>query len=241
MEIYRNPRMARRNATWAHCLCKKHGAFRLKLYTRLSTYVTHALVDRNQTTWRAILPKAKQLLRDAALNNLSDSLMRAQLLVATLTYLTRPGDPVAVATAEKYVRAGIDSCAKFGNGLYIWLLYSLAGVLSDVRRADRQDVLDLFYSAFRELDQQALLFVGRKDCTYPSVFVISNILMYQADYDRVNALDILARVTDYDSERTIEGREAALLLVSKKRLFFEPTKRPVCLSDPNNRYWLPIL
>jgi len=114
-------------------------------------------------------------------------------------------------------------------------------VLSDVRRADRQDVLDLFYSAFRELDQQALLFVGRKDCTYPSVFVISNILMYQADYDRVNALDILARVTDYDSERTIEGREAALLLVSKKRLFFEPTKRPVCLSDPNNRYWLPIL
>src|SRR5207244_4130796 len=113
-----------------------------------------------------------------------------------------------------------------GKGLYSWLLYNLAGVLSDARRGEREDVWELFNTALRELDQQGLLFVGRKDCTYPTVFVISNIVLFRSHFNRVDALNILGRITDYDSPRTDENREAALRLVrSKNRLFFRPTRR----------------
>lgn len=96
--------------------------------------------------------------------------MRVQLFVATLTYLTRPDDLRAIETAEKYVRDGLDSCAIFGKGLFSWLLYNLAGVLADARRGDKEEVWEFFNSALRDLDQQGLLFVGRKDFTYPTMF-----------------------------------------------------------------------
>jgi len=242
MDLYRDPVEAQRKAKWSFDECRAHGAFRLKVYTQLSIYVADALVDPTQETWQAILPKAKRLLRDAALQNLSDSLMRAQLLVATLTYLTRPDDLRAIASAEKYAHEGIDSCANFGKGLYSWLLYNLLGVLRDARRGEKEEVWELFNSAFRELDQQGLLFVGRRDCTYPTVFVISNIVAYRANFDRVDAVSILGRVTDYESDRTKDSRDAALQLVlSKRRLFFRQPRRLTCLTDPKHGYWLPIL
>jgi hypothetical protein len=242
MDLYRDPPNARKNATWSHALCTTHGAFRLKVYTRLSTYVTQALADPTPTTWRAILPKAKRVVRDAAMNNLSDSLMRAHLLVATLMYLSDPGDLRVIARAENHVRAGIDSCVKFGNGLYSWLLYNLSGVLRDARSAEKEEVWEQFGAARRDLDLQSLFFVGRKDCTYPSVFVISNIVRFRAFYDHLDALEILGCITDYDSERSQDTRENALRLVcSKTRLFFRPRRRPTCFVDPKHQYWLPIL
>jgi len=140
------------------------------------------------------------------------------------------------------VRAGIDNCARYGNGLFIWLFYNLAAVLCDVRRAKRQAVSELFNSAIRELDRQSLLFVGRRDICYPSVFVISNALMFRSSIDREDALALLARVRDYDSDGTLESRRAALRLVrGPTRLFFTPSHAFSCLSERKLRYWLPVL
>ncbi|HET7436897.1 MAG TPA: AAA family ATPase [Thermoanaerobaculia bacterium] len=242
MALYRDPEEARRTARWSFCECRKHGAYRLKVYTRLSMYVAEAVADPTPRTWEKILWKAKRLWQTAALKNLSDSLMRVQLLVATLTYLTRPDDLRAIASAEEYARAGIDSCANFGKGLYSWLLYNLLAVLADARRGEKEEVWERFNSARRELDAQGLLFVGRKDCTYPTVFVISNIAFFRAYFDREDALRILGQVTDYESDRTKEARETALRLVrSKSRLFFRAPRGLTCLADPKHGYWLPLL
>jgi type II secretory pathway predicted ATPase ExeA len=242
MHIYRDPRRARETAAWAYDVCVQYGAARFEPYMRLSKYVSRALADRRQATWRAILPDATALLREVAVLGFPDSLMRAQLFVATLTFLTRPDDDAAIDAAEKHVQAGINNCAKFGNGLFIWLFYNLAAVLCDTRRAKRQTVSDLFNSAIRELERQSLLFVGRRDICYPSVFVISNALMFRSSIDREDALALLERVSDYDTDGTIEHRREALRLVrGRTRLFFEPSHTFNCLFESKLRYWLPIL
>jgi len=241
MDLYRDTSFAKKQAQWSYKECKAYGAFRLKIYTRLSTYVAEALLDPTPRTWARVLKKAKLLLREAAVKNLSDSLMRVQLLVATLTYLTQSDDLRAIEAAQGYVRDGLDGCATFGKPLYSWLFYNLAGVLSDAAHGEKDVVRKFFDTAIHELDQQGLLFVGRKDCTYPTVFVISNAVRFRSFFDRVDALKILGRVTDYESSRTDEIQEDRLRRISKSRLFFRPPRRIACLTDPKNGYWLPLL
>lgn len=238
--LYRDAALALERATWAHELCCAHGAYRLRVYTRLSKLVASALTMPKKAALAKLLPDIRSILQEAMLKNLSDSLMRSQLFLATLTYLLAPSDASALDEAEQHIKAGINNCAKFGNGLFEWLFYNLSAVIKHARREKPRVVADLFMTAIDRLDHQALLFVGRHDFTYPNVFVISNALQFWSFSER-DARDLLDRVTDYDTEPTIETWRAASNLLKKKRLFFQPPVSFACLSDPVHNYWLPIL
>jgi hypothetical protein len=240
MHLYRDPARARASAERAHEHCVQYGAYRLKIYTRLSILITSALETPTPAAFASILPEARDILRVALVENLSDSLMRSQLFIATLTYLLAPRDTAALDEAEQHVNAGISNCAKFGNGLFEWLLYNLAAVLKEARGAKPQVVANLFATAMHGLDRQALLFVGRRDFTYPSLFVISNALRFWSFNER----EFHARldgVTDYETERTLETRRQAMNSIKVDRLFFAPDRTFHCLEDPIGPYWLPIL
>ncbi|HJQ40853.1 MAG TPA: AAA family ATPase [Thermoanaerobaculia bacterium] len=240
MHLYRDPARARASAEHAHELCVQYGAYRLKIYTRLSILIATALEASSPAALAALLPEAREILRVALLENLSDSLMRSQLFVATLTYLLEPRDAAALDEAEQHVNDGISHCAKFGNGLFEWLLYNLAAVLKEARGAKPQVVARLFATAMRGLDRQALLFVGRRDFTYPSLFVISNALRFWSFNEREFHARLDA-ITDYDTDRTLETRRAAMATIKSERLFFAPTRPFRCLEDPVGQYWLPLL
>ena len=243
MEVYRDPRGARERARTANQLCREYGAHRLDVYTGLSILVSRSLATRSAKTRSRIREKATSVLSDAAYHNLSDSLMRAQLLVATLTYLGDANDPNSIGRADSLAAAGIDSSLRFGNGLFLWLHYNLRGVIAQARGARSEDVAGFFNAAIRELHAQSLLFVGRLDFTYPSLFVVSNAVRYWLTIrGEREAEEVLKRVTSYDIDfASHEAIREAFRCIRRRRLFFTPRSKFRCFTDPVNRYWLPVL
>jgi len=245
-DLLRDPALSLVRAKRTHAVALKHGAHRLQVYTRLSICVADFLCKLNQKRyWPKLLDSAKVILSQAAIENLSDSLMRSQLLVGTLIYLLHGTEPRKADLALRHAESGINDSIRFGNGLFIWLFYNLGAVILASRKRHPDQISRYFDTAIEQLDRQSLLFLGNRDVVYPNTFVISNALRYLLPISEKKAFNLVARVRyyedEYTPERVIEDHRSQIAAFRKSGVLFHGLQDFAVPVDPITGYWVPVM
>jgi hypothetical protein len=248
MDLYTNPDAAYQAAKRADALATQHGgAYRLGVYTGLSLRVLEALQQRKDSVaLAAIRSEARGIVEKAATKNLPDSLMRAQLLLATLTYCLAPEDRRSRELAKQYVDAGLNASFKYGNGLFVWLLFNLRAVISMAEGGRGGEVDSYFNSAIESLSRQSLFFLGNLDMCYPNIFVLSNIVRHKfAEFGEREACAIIRKLESYESYDKVSLASGTDVLEKTLRngILFKNCKKERYASfiDPLSGYMLPVI
>jgi hypothetical protein len=245
MDLYTNPEKAYKSAEKAYCLSRKYGAYRLGVYTGLSLRLIQALLLRDNTSAVSSLKqRIRKIVEKAATKNLPDSLMRSQLLLATLTYYSEPEDRRTRALAKQYVDAGLNASFKYGNGLFLWLLFNLRAIIAMAEGGRGDDVAAAFNSAMGSLRRQSLLFLGNLDVCYPNIFVISNYIRHRfSEFGETEAYSVIRYIESYSSHDLASPIKEAdtLRQLLKSGVIFKPKNKYAVFIDPLSGYLLPVL
>lgn len=245
MDLYRDPQRSQQLSQKAHAYANSYGARRLKVYASLSLEIvkTH-LHWNNGEKLEEIQGHVREILELALRDNLSDSLMRAQLAYATLEYYLDPGDGKRLRHALSIADQGIDSSLRHGNGLFIWLFYNLKGVLLMSSGSPLQQVDENLRTGVEYLDHQGLLFLGEADGSYPNLFVVTNYLRFLAERASTQqAYSLLENVDFYDSSEYNRrvGFDVLVRDVLEGSVLLRPHFSLHTLRDPKTSYFLPLL
>jgi hypothetical protein len=247
VRLYLNEKEARRYSRQAFEAAKTSRIERLITYTRLTQLIVDALYAKTDVALlRNIADEARGLLREAALANFADSIMRLELLLGTLALACYEDPEDRHLRARSYVLSGQANCIRFGNGLFDWAFDNLAAVIDlEDRSKNDEHVRARFRSSFEKLRQRGLTFVGAESGLYPSPFAISNVVRFYSQFRESDAVQLLrSAISAYDN-RFLEDDEALRGLVTKAtngRAIFWPSKRqiPILRYPQDNGYFTPI-
>jgi hypothetical protein len=244
--IYRRGRQAVEGAERAIAAAERTGIQRFIVYNQLTGLIAGIFsAGQAPLAFREIFDEARELLRIAALNTFSDSIIRLQLLLATLAPHVHADIAEGRRIARLFIAAGQESSVRFGIGLYDWALDNLAGALdlSDTDTSPEQ-ARQRFDTCLERLRRRGLTFVGACSGTYPNVHAIANILRFRASFRESDAVELIRReITAYDAQLT-STEEAALPLVGAAlagRPVFWPSGHAEMLRLPGEAgYFTPI-
>lgn len=216
--------------------------------TRLITDFRSKYIPEQTEDYRDYIREAQTLLEESLRGNYANSILRTQLLLATLFYLNKN-----ISAARRYMNQGIDSCVKFGYGTYIWHFYNLCAILDASTKESRREVQKSIETIYRMLRQQNLLFLGNCDLTYENMIALTNVALFykndETEYYRklslISAVKI-AQSCNYDCEKGvckyICESQSDLYRIEKKRLLekkilFANSNLDCSLLDPETNYF----
>lgn len=243
--MYRRGGAAVAGAERAIKASEEAGIQRFIVFNKLSRLIAGILAgQRSPTDLRETFEEAQALLRLATFHTYSDSIIRLQLLLATLApHVHQASEGQRVA--RTYVAAGQESSVRFGIGLYDWALDNLAGSLDhDDPEIPDEQARRRFATCLERLRRRGLTFVGACGGTYPNVHALANIIRFRASYRESDAADLIRReISAYDTQLTTK-EEAIQPLVEGAvagRAVFWPKGHVEMLRLPGeDRYFTPI-
>jgi len=225
---------------------ERTGIQRFIVFNKLTLLIAKVLIHRNDSKFAGdVFAEARDLLRFAAINTYSDSIIRLQLLLATLAPHVHATAQEGQSVARMYIAAGQESSARFGIGLYDWAFDNLAGAIDHWDRdTPAESARRRFGNCMERLRRRGLTFVGACSGTYPNVHALANVTRFLAAYSENEAADFLRReVTAYDSSLTSRQEHLIRLVgaTQKGKPIFWPASSVEMLRLPGEEnYFTPI-
>lgn len=224
---------------------KEIGVRRFVVFNTLSLLVVRALYASTKLELRNIYVEAKELLRFAALESFSDSIIRLELLIGTLALQVIDNRTEAIQTARKHISTGQDAAARFGVGIYDWALENLRAVtLIEQNSSSKDEIRKAFKGCEDRLQKRGLLFVGTCDGTYPNVHAISNVTRFLSMFGEELATDFLTRkIWGYDKGCAVSSVNVISLAKDAgdgKALFWPHGRVKIMRFPVENGYFTPI-
>jgi hypothetical protein len=223
------------------------GIRRFVVFNQLTRLVGAALMESdNDARLKAVYQEAQALLRLAAANTYSDSIIRLQLLLATLAPHVAPTPEEGRRRAREYILAGQQSSVRLGIGLYDWAFDNLAGAIDSLDPAivDEQ-ARRRFDTCLERLRRRGLTFIGACSGTYPNALAIANIVRFHAQFRESAAAALIQReVSAYDSAVTMDVESVQRLLrnaIAGKAIFWPKQNRPMLRLPGDSSYFTPII
>jgi len=237
---------ARTAAAAAHAAAKDVHICRFVVYTRLTELVVDTLYSWHKPNRLAeIFEEARSMLREAALQNFSDSIMRLDLLLGTLALRCFEDRNERLEQVRFYIKSGHANSLRFGNGLFDWAFDNLAAV-ADLDDPDREHnfVRERFRTCMERLRLRGLTFVGSQSGIFPNTFAISNAIRFLGNYRESLGLELIQMITAYDND-FLENNRIRLELVRnaiKGRPIFSPAKAKLQMIryPPENGFFTPV-
>ncbi len=244
--LFAGEEQARTAAAAAHEAAKNAKISRFVLYTRLTELVVDTLYSWHMPSRLAeVFDEARGMLRKAAMDNLSDSIMRLDLLLGTLALRCFEDRNERLSQVRFYIESGHANSLRYGNGLFDWAFDNLAAV-TDLDDPDREHnfVRERFRSCMERLRLRGLTFVGSQSGIFPNIFAISNAIRFLGEYRESLGLELIQMITAYDN-RFLEDDRVCLELVRnaiKGRPIFCSVKANLEMIryPPENGYFTPV-
>jgi hypothetical protein len=240
--LYDGATQAALHAAAARTHAESTGIHRLRIYTELTELIAATLYYQDNASLKSLFVRAKILLAQALDDNLSDSIMRCELLLATLALQIFDGEE-ATAKGQYYATRGLHDSLRFGNGLFDWAFHNLLavtwspeGIMTD--RARRE-----FESCLEVLQDRGLTFVGAGDGCYPTIYAISNIVAAYLRYSESDASSVLSRIAMYNMDARAKTTFPQLFKEARrgKALFLAPHSARLKLRYPSSHgFFTPI-
>lgn len=200
--LFHGEREARQAAAAAHEAAKDAGIRRFIMYTRLTQLIAESIYSsQNLQQLRSIFDEARLMLRTAALENFSDSIMRLDLLLGTLALMCCEDPKERLSLVRFYIESGQANSIRFGNGLFDWAFDNLAAVadLEDPNRS-HDYIRARFRSCMERLRLRGLTFLGSQNGIFPNWFAISNAVRFFGQYQESLGIELIqSMITAYDN------------------------------------------
>jgi tetratricopeptide (TPR) repeat protein len=215
ISMFSGEQNARERAADAHEASVSVKVQRFIIYTRLTELVVAALYSRQDTAvLKLIYEEARGMLRDAAWNNFSDSIMRIELLLGTLALNCYDDAKQRHEVARFYINSGQANSLRFGNGLFDWAFDNLAAVI-DLREGKDEDVRRRFRSCLERLNKRGLTFLGAQSGIYPNTFAISNIVRFFGQFKDSECIELVRSAFSTYDNRFLEDEDEGIALVAR--------------------------
>ena len=244
--LFAGEREAQSRADEAHRVAKRVGVQRFVAYTRLTQLVVQTLyANLDSRDLCEVAGEARRMLRDAAVANFSDSIMRLELLLGTLSLNTQAAPSDRHARARAYIKSGLANSVRYGNGLFDWAFDNLAAIVDLNDPGENDDaVRRRFSSCLERLRVRGLTFLGAESGTYPNAFAVSNIIRFFGQYQESRAVELLkATISTYKHQSMDDERLCRDLVrrAVKGHPIFWPTPRFRILRYPHiDGYFTPV-
>ncbi|HEV7642781.1 MAG TPA: hypothetical protein VGO50_02460 [Pyrinomonadaceae bacterium] len=215
--LFSGKKNACKQAAEAYSMSKEVQIQRFIIFNRLTELIIEGLYShRDPIVIKAVMDEARDMLQDAAVKNFSDSIMRLQLLLATLALNYYEDTSERHSIARYYIESGQANSIRFGNGLFDWAFDNLAAVidLADEYQPD-DHARRRFQSCLERLKRRGLTFLGARDGLYPNSFAISNIIRFFSQFYDSDGLEILQTTFSSYNNDFLEDRQVGLELVRK--------------------------
>lgn len=244
VHLFSGEREARRYAAEALEASKCVGITRFIMYNRLTELVVETLYShQDRAILNTIYDEARTMLRDAAVNSFSDSIMRLELLLGTLALNCYEDPRERYDRARFYVNSGQANSIRFGHGLFDWALDNLAAVIALQDQTD-EEVRPRFRSCFERLRKRGLTFLGAESGTYPNAFAISNIIRFYGQFHDGEGVDLIrCALSTYDNRFFDERKSLELVhkAVRGQAIFWPRKPRfQMIRYPPLNGYFTPV-
>lgn len=246
-KMYRGQIGAANAAARALASAKNVGVRRFVVFNLLTELVVRALyANGNVETLSGVYCEARDLLRLAAMESFSDSIIRLELLLATLSLHVHDEPSEGRRMALGYIRAAREAAVRFGIGLYDWAIENLSAViLLEVEESTDEEIRRKFGACLERLSRRGLLFIGSIDGTFPNVHAISNIIRFHATYSEKDAVRMISsRVSAYESIGGSDDSDALNLVIDAlagKAVFWPPRRLKILRYPINNGYFTPLI
>lgn len=202
VDLYSGEDVARRTASAALTSAESSGVRRLATYAKLTTLVVDTLYGTDKSQWEQILNAAERLFEVALDNRFSDSIMRCELLLATLCILIAPDANTRTVRSSAWARRGLEDSSRYGNGLFDWAFHNLLGITACDGNVMNERSRVHFSSCLETLRLRGLTFMGAFDGCYPNVYAISNVVRaYAAFSGEAAAISQLFTLSAYDNDK----------------------------------------
>ncbi len=247
VELYSGADIARRFAGAALISAQEGGVRRLVTYAKLTTIVVNTLYATGADEWGQSLEAAERLFEEAFENQFSDSIMRCELLLATLSILVDIDVDSRNVKSSAWARRGLEDSSRYGNGLFDWAFHNLLGITECNGHAMNEKARVHFSSCLETLRLRGLTFMGAFDGCYPNIYAVSNIIRAYATYGgESSAISQLFTLSAYDNERFRRPMSVGMVESATKGLPFIPlgTRGHLQLRYPSTNnipgYFMPV-
>lgn len=240
--LYSGQKAANTAASEALEVSKKIGVFRFEVYNKLTLLIIKALYG-DQKDLIQVHKEGRELLITAAKNNLSDSIMRVQLLLATCVLQVNSDSEEALVLSRSYIKSGQENSIRYGNGLFDWAFDNLAGII-ELKAKVKPDIPRAYFQTCHErLKRRGLLFLGAWDGLYPNNLALSNIIRYFGSISEQRGLELIRSTNSYENSYLFSESKQREILKSAldRRAIFSTKRKTVSLTYPlENGYFTPL-
>lgn len=245
--LFSGEQTARTAASKAHQASKRVKIRRFITYTRLTELIVETLYSQHEAgRLKAVFDEGRQMLREAALENFSDSIMRLDLLLATLALNCFKDRDERLFQARYYIDSGQANSIRFGHGLFDWAFDNLAAIvdLNDSGQS-HESVRARFRSCMERLRIRGLTFVGSESGTFPTSFAISNAVRCLGGYQESLGIELIqSMITAYDNRFLEDDRVCGELVrkaIKASPIFWpEQTKFQMLRYPRQKGYFTPV-
>lgn len=146
---------------------------------------------------------AKELLAEAIDNKYTFSIIRCNLLLAALYYLSE--NEFDLKLSKKHIEEGINASICYGCEKLMNYFYNLKAVISIREDYSAEETLKYFDTMLNFLVKQNLMFLGNLDFCYGNIVSLTNYAKFIYDYgDEQRLYNYLSKISYYKSNSTCD-------------------------------------
>ncbi|MEY8481880.1 ATP-binding protein [Lachnospiraceae bacterium 48-21] len=178
-------------------------AYRINCHNNVSIVGANVMLATNKRDFSKYIKDAKELLTEAIDNNYSFTIIRCNLLLAALYYLSEDNSNIAIS--KQYINDGINASVRYGCEKLMNYFYNLKAVISIREGLLAEYTLKYFDTMLDFLVKQNLIFLGNLDFCYGNIISITNYAKFIYSYgDEQRLYHFLNKLSYYKSNQTCD-------------------------------------
>lgn len=193
-------------------------AYRINCHNNVSIIGAKIMLSSSHRyNFSEYIKEAQKLLNEAIDNKYSFTIIRCNLLLAALYYLSE--NEFNLKLSKKYIEDGINASIYYGCEKLMNYFYNLKAIISIREEYSAEETLKYFDTMLNFLIRQNLLFLGDLDFCYGNIVTLTNYAKFIYNYgDEQRLYKFLSKISYYKSNQTCD---------------FECSKRKKCYYSCN--------
>ena len=258
IHYYNDTNLSIQHMQHAKTIMANNKSYRIYCHNNVALVGANALLEASKGYhFKEYINDVKSLLAEAIDNNYSFIIIRCNLLLAALYYLTEENNSIELS--KKYIDDGINASIRYGCEKLMNFFYNLKAVISIREGYSPEITLEYFETMLSFLYKQNLLFLGNLDFCYGNIISITNYAKFiynygneQLLYGFFNKLSYYQsnKVCDfecskrkkcyYSCSKNIKVFKKNIQQIEEKKLIFLDTKYQYPLYDPHTGYYIVV-
>lgn len=258
INYYSNTETAIEYMEQAQKIMLRDKAYRINCHNNVSLVGANIMFSASEGyNFSEYIRDIQELLAEAIDNKYSFTIIRCNLLLAALYYLSE--NDFNLKLSKQYIEEGINASICYGCEKLMNYFYNMKAIISIRENYSAEETLKYFDTMLSFLIKQNLMFLGNLDFCYGNIISLTNYAKFIYNYgDEQRLYNFLSKISYYKSNQTcdfqcskrkkcyyscnknIEIFKKNIKNIENKKLIFLDEKYHYPLYDPHTGYYIII-